>query len=310
MICMKLSYNAFHLMQYMNYSALMKKVFLDVKEIAHIDNKHYNNKIAKISIGEYNKNDNEKRMDVGNDELIHLFLRPIKQKINVSVTNCNKVNVDIGSKINDLTLSLKSSSITIDKEINLPKLCLSFNKCSDSSININKISNIEKLKIKDSNNNKYTIQSLSAKSFEFYLNEKDNIKCSLLKLTDNSILDYKSKENTAFKINQVALYTLINVFDVKQNKFINLPLGVLGGKIGSTSFPTLLINYKDKVNISDFKEKLFSSNIFTHTNILWAISGLILCCYGYRQYKYSNEDYSKYKVYRTHFKKVIKNNIH
>ena len=56
MICMKSSYNAFHIIQYMKFTALMKKVFLDVKEIAHIDNKKYNNKIAKISIGEH-KND-------------------------------------------------------------------------------------------------------------------------------------------------------------------------------------------------------------------------------------------------------------
>ena len=309
MICMKSSYNAFHIIQYMKFTALMKKVFLDVKEIAHIDNKKYNNKIAKISIGEY-KNDIKVKIEENNNEHIHLFLRPIKQKVNVSVTNCNKVNIDIGSKINDLTLSLKSSSITIDKDINLPKLSLSFIKCTDSSINIKKISSLQKLKIKESNNNNYTIQKISTKSFEFYLNEKDNLNCSLLKLTDNSILDYKSKEKTTLKINQVALYTLINVFDVKQNKFINLPLGVLGGKIGSTSFPTLIINYKDKVNISDFKEKLFSSNFFTNRNLLWIISGLILCSYGYRRYKYSNEDYSKYKVCRTHFKKVIKNKIH
>ena len=38
---MKSSYNAFHIIQYMKFSALMKKVFLDVKEIAHIDNKKY-----------------------------------------------------------------------------------------------------------------------------------------------------------------------------------------------------------------------------------------------------------------------------
>lgn len=265
------------------------------------------NKIKKISLYDHKINlIKEDKMKNRNDN-VNLHIYSNNKKLHLEISNCDKLNFEIVKKNksnSNLIISSLQSNINFDTSLNSSNLSLSLLGCKKSKISFRSINNLHNLKINKSSLSSYTMNFLSCESFAFYLNDNDILKCYIRKITSNSILEYKNKSKIEMKINPIALFTLINIYDVNIKKFINLPLGVLGGKIGSTSFPTLLLkcegNSKSKIN---YKMKIIPKISFKH---LFAFSFCILLILLPKINK--NEIY-KYRLYRKYLNKTIKDII-
>ena len=287
------------------FSHSLRNVYVD------IGNKAFyainSDKIKNISLYDHKRTlSNEDKAKNKNDN-VHLHIYSNNSKLHLEISNCEKINFDIVKKTTsnlNLKISALRSNINFDNSLNSSNLSISLSGCDKSKIAFKSINNLHNLTINKSSLSSYTMNSLSCESFAFYLNDNDILKCCIHKITNNSILEYKNQSNIKMKINPIALFALINIYDVNLRKFINLPLGVLGGKIGSTSFPTLLLkcegNAKSKIN---FKMKMIPNISFKYLFAFSFFTMLILLPTINK-----NEMY-KYRLYRKYLNKKIKDII-
>ena len=209
-----------------------------------------------------------------------LYCRAAKENVRLDVSYMKHVCICFDNKslmnVKHITINARYSNVTFINNVNLVKTNMSV-VSHKSVINCNNTINVNKFVYDNSlspyKDNVVNINTLLSNELQMKIGRNDYVKCNIMKISDNSVIDFPGINNISLKINRILLYTLLNVYDAKQNVFINLPLGVLGSKIGSTSFPTLILhnNNNKPLHISYFKHNIPISmycKLFTVTSLL------------------------------------------
>lgn len=302
-----------HLCLFKYFSSTIKPIYLQIGKQSVIDSKEYNNPIVKISLlssNDININRNTNHNDsINKEDSIHLMLIPKHSDINITLNNCNSNMSIINSNFNELMMNLTNSSINVNEKIGKASSNLSIN-LTRSKVNIDSIDSMNYLSLKSNSNSQINIKSLSSNYFKADVIGNNIFNCSLLKIKENSLLHYSNDTKLCFNINPLALWTLINVYCVNRSKFINLPLGVLGGKIGSTSFPTLVLFNNDKPAhlIERLHEPVLLSILSKSKMKLGLIMiglSILAICKAYPYYCFSNETYTRCKLNQYKIKKSM-----
>lgn len=293
------------------FSTIMKPLYIQIGKQSIINAKAYINPIAKITLLSSNETisniQSGQTTNINKSESIHLMLIPKHTDINLTLSNCTS-NMSIHkANFNHLSLNITNSSINFKEKIMKQSSNLSL-ILNQSKINLNSIQSINNLSLQSKSDSQIDIKSLSANYFKAEVEGNNVFNCSLTKIRENSLLHYSNDTKLNFTINPLALWTLINVYCVNRKSFINLPLGVLGGKIGSTSFPTLILFNKDRLPrlINSLHKPILS---FTRFNIRLVLVLMGLSAVGmyqtYSYYFYSNEAYTRCKLNQYLLKKNI-----
>ena len=213
----------------------------------------------------HNNNNNNNNTRCGNV----MYCKASNENVRLDVSNMKHVCIRFDNKslmnVKHITINARCSHVTLSNNINLSKT--NMNVVSHKSvINCNNTINVNKFIYDNSlsmyKDNVINIKELLSNELNMKIGKNDYIKCNITKISENSVIDFPNINNINLKINRILLYTLLNVYDAKHNVFINLPLGVLGSKIGSTSFPTLIL-HNNNIN-SNSNNKPLHISLFKH----------------------------------------------
>ena len=248
-----------------------------------------------------------------------MYCKASNDNVRLDVSNMKHVCIRFDNKslmnVKHITINARCSHVTLSNNINLSKT--NMNVVSHKSvINCNNTINVNKFIYDNSlsmyKDNVVNIKELLSNEVNMKIGKNDYIKCNITKISENSVIDFPNINNISLKINRILLYTLLNVYDAKHNVFINLPLGVLGSKIGSTSFPTLILHNSNTytnnkpLHISSFKHNIPLSlyyKVLTISSLLLYVTITTIN----NNVVNVNEVFTKYKMVKLSLYKYITN---